>query len=150
MKRWLLNLFRRTPAARPVPPVVKAMLVSQEYLTRAERMLKHVQELIGPTLPAPEDAPEWAAEDTGALLQFLRGQTGAKLLLTMRRQEELLKAAACDDTEKRVDHARGQAVGYRKGIATLIVLSAPPPPKEETAASQDSGDSQLRDQLSHS
>jgi hypothetical protein len=60
-----------------------------------------------------------------------------------------LKASACSDSEKRVDHARGQAVGYRKGIASLIVLSAPPPPKEETADTPDRGADELREQLSH-
>lgn len=128
MRAWLLNLFRRPPA----PPLVTKPAA-----------------LPGTGSPAPEVPPEWTAEDRGALLHFLRGASGTKLLQTMRCQEEILKGQACDDTEKRVDHARGQAVGYRKGIASLIVLSAPPPPKEETATSPDRGSDELRDQLSH-
>lgn len=128
MRTWLLNLFRRRPAPPPVPAAAHPVAVPA---------------------PAPEEAPEWTAEDRGALLAYLRSPHGAILLLTMRYQEEILKRQACDEGEKRVDHARGQAVGYRKGIATLIVLSAPQPSKEEPADTPDRGADALRDQLSH-
>lgn len=127
MKRWLLNLLGLTPAPQPMPAAPEILLPS----------------------PVEEDAPEWTAEDAATLLAYLRADNGRLLLRVMRHQEELLKRQACDDTEKRVDHARGQAVGYRKAIASLIVLSAPPPPKEETADTPDSGADELRDQLSH-
>lgn len=128
MRTWLLNLCRRCPAPPPVPGIPHPVAVP---------------------VPAPEDAPEFSAEDRCALLAYLRSPAGASLLLTMRYQEEILKQQACDDTEKRVDHARGQAVGYRKAIATLIVLSAPQPSKEELAEKPAGGADDLRDQLSH-
>lgn len=154
MRTWLLNLFRR----RPAPPTAAetACMEMKAMLDRMAARLRHYEEfsahaaaLMEHTAPAPEEAPEWTAEDRGALLNYLRSPSGRVLLVTLRVQEEILKAAACSDTEKRVDHARGQAVGYRKGIASLIVLSAPPPPKEETADTPDRGADELRDQLSH-
>lgn len=126
MKRWLLNLLRLTPA--PLPPA---------------------RPLVELDTPALEESLEWLPEDRGALLQYLRSDTGRKLLSTLRVQEELLKTQACDETEKRVDHARGKAVGYRSALASLIVLSAPPPSPVETAEKSDSGADDLRDQLSH-
>jgi len=126
LKAWLLNLLRGTPAPLlPARPLVEL------------------------DAPALEEAPEWLPEDRGTLLQFLRSDSGRRLLSTLRVHEEILKAQACDETEKRVDHARGKAVGYRSALASLIVLSAPPPPSVETAAKSDSGADDLRKQLSH-
>lgn len=100
--------------------------------------------------PAPEEKPEWDAEDQAQLLHFLRSDTGRKLLVTLRCNEEIQKANACEQEVTRVDHARGRAVGYREAIASLIVLSAPLPPNEEdTADSPDRGADELRKNLSH-
>jgi hypothetical protein len=103
------------------------------------------------TAPAPEDEVPWTDEDRGALLGFLRSEAGTKLLQILRSREELLKSAACSDHERRVDHARGKAVGYRQAAATLIILSAPPSPPhqgEESAADSDRGAEALRQQHS--
>lgn len=99
--------------------------------------------------PAPMDEPEWTADDRARVLQFLQSESGSKLLLVLRSKEELLKAAACDESQRRVDHARGVAVGYRQALASLIVLSAPPPPdsEEKSADDGDPGASELRNQM---
>lgn len=100
--------------------------------------------------PAPIDRPEWTSDHQQALLNFLRSDTGKQMLLMLRYSEEGLKSIACDEAQKRIDHARGRAVGYRECTASLIVLSAPQPLKEEnTADTSDSGADELRDQLSH-
>lgn len=134
MKLWPLNqLFRR-----PQPPVVRAAPAVAEA---------------GPALviPAPETKPEWTGDMQQALLVYLRSPSGGTLLAVLRHNEELLKSNACDAEQRRVDHARGRAVGYREAIASLIVLSAPPPPQEEEkpAAGPDGDAGQLREQLSH-
>lgn len=98
---------------------------------------QHVRVL---TDPAPEDEVEWSADDRARALTFLKSETGRKLLQLLRSREEILKTAACSEHEKRVDHARGKAVGYRQAVATLIVLTAPPTPKEEENPADDSDD----------
>jgi hypothetical protein len=153
----IARLWKRLfPAPAPSPATDRlqesrdAMLEAMARLDQVVTRLKeHRDDLMDGCHPAPEEAPEFTAEDRGALLGFLRSAAGRKVLLTMRCQEELLKKAACDDTEKRVDHARGQAVGYRKGIGTLIVLSAPLPSKEDTASDQPRDADALREELSH-
>lgn len=92
------------------------------------------------TTPAPEDETEWTADDRARLLVFLRSESGRKLLQILRTREEMLKSVACAEHEKRVDHARGKAVGYRQAAATLIVLSAPPPPQEGEKSASDSAE----------
>ena len=101
--------------------------------------------------PAREDEIEWTPDMQQKLLAFLRTQAGAQLLQVLRQKEETLKAIACDGEQRRVDHARGRAVGYREAIASIIVLSAPPPPQEEEkpAKSTDGDAEELREQLSH-
>lgn len=126
--RLLNRLFRR-----PQPPAVPA---------EASPAL---------VIPAPETKPEWTPDMQQGLLVYLRSPSGGMLLQVLRHNEELLKSNACDGEQRRVDHARGRAVGYREAIASLIVLSAPPPPPdvEKPAASPDGDADELRDQLSH-
>jgi hypothetical protein len=101
--------------------------------------------------PAPEAEPVWTPDMQQKLLAFLRTPTGAQLLVVLRQKEEILKSIACDGEQRRVDHARGRAVGYHEALASLIVLSAPPPPQEEEkpANSPDGDAEEIRAQLSH-
>jgi|GEM_PF-2209599 len=105
--------------------------------------------LAGGTAPAlgvsPVDAPEWDADDRGALLAFLRTHTGRTLLLWLRHSEEVLKATACDAAQTRVDHARGRAVGYREAIASLILLSAPEGAATGRGGNDDAPENQVED-----
>lgn len=125
---------------------MKRLLNRLRHLLRS-RLLAGMLEL--PT-PAPETAPEWNADHRAALLYFLKSPTGHAVLQTLRHNEELLKATACDSEQRRVDHARGRAVGYREAAATLIILSAPlppPPSGEESAQDATRGPDDLRERL---
>ena len=119
----------------------------------AGRMLRRLLwRLLPPAMPdlpapAPEDPPEWTADDRGRLLQFLQGETGRKALLTLRWQEEHTKADACASHQKRRDWAAGYAVGYRAALGSLIVLTAAAPTPQQNEEPPEGSAAELRNRL---
>lgn len=137
--KWLLNLFY--PATAPQPAAPKPAV--------PRSAIEDLLTLMAAPVDVTADRPEWPVEYQAELVAFLRRDSGKRMLELLRFNEETLKTNACDEQQKRVDHARGQAIGYRAAMASLIVLSAPPTPSksEETAEPQPGSAEAMRDQL---